>query len=168
MSKDIFERTEERRRKGKRYAELNRSRLEHEVKTRDRFQQGVFMRNMIKALEIHPWLNSVEDWQRYYEAKIVQAARRKPRKRKNPRGTRYTPGSWYIRLQTRYGSGEILFSGFETDKKGRKIPVFDNTNPKRFKSGLAATRAKNRILNTYKIPTGYHLVSFHESLRRKF
>lgn len=88
---DPFKAMEERKRKGKTYAEANRARLVKEVKTRDRFQASHFMRNMIKALEIHPWQNTVEDWQRYYEARIVMAARRAPAKKSAKKTTRKNP-----------------------------------------------------------------------------
>lgn len=36
-----------------------------------RYGVGVPTRNMIKALKMHPWLNTVEDWQRLFEAEYA-------------------------------------------------------------------------------------------------
>lgn len=66
---------EERKKEGRARAQSNRARLENEVRTRDRFQASWAMRNMIKALGMMQWQNTVEDWQRLFEAKIVMAAR---------------------------------------------------------------------------------------------
>lgn len=81
----IWKRTEERKKEGKRRAQ-SAERKRWIEKNLHRMQSGVFARNMIKALEIHPWMNSVEDWQRYFETKYAQRLRRG--KRKNPCGTK--------------------------------------------------------------------------------
>jgi len=47
----------------------------------DRFQPTWALKNMIKALEIGPWQNTVADWQRYYEAKYILRLRRSRRRR---------------------------------------------------------------------------------------
>lgn len=43
----------------------------------DRYQRSEYLRNMVKALNIFPWQNTVEDWQRLEEAKIILKIRGK-------------------------------------------------------------------------------------------
>jgi hypothetical protein len=54
-----------------------------EILERDRFQASHFLRNMVKALEIHSWQNTLGEWQRYYAAKIILYVRRYRRLPKN-------------------------------------------------------------------------------------
>lgn len=68
IANDIWDRSEQRRQEGKALAKATepviRAQLHH-------MQANHFLRNMIKALEIHSWRNTVADWQRYYEAKYA-------------------------------------------------------------------------------------------------
>lgn len=144
---DLFDRMEAEKKQGRKWAEQNRTRLENEVRTRDRFQQSAYLRNMIKALEIHPWRNSPRDWQRYYEAKIVLAARRKPGKkakrvkpapphllvsRKNPCGAKTT-------RKNPYAKGTWIVRKIKADGRSR-------TKGQEYKSYLAARRAANKMM----------------------
>ena len=72
--RDVWDKTESRRKEGKKRAEANRAKLRA---NEYRYQASIYLRKMIKALEIHSWQNTVDDWQRYYEAKIVLSLRRK-------------------------------------------------------------------------------------------
>lgn len=71
---DVWAKTETRRKEGKKRAEANRAKLKANM---HRYQLSIYLRKMIKALEIHSWQNTIDDWQRYYEAKIVLGLRRK-------------------------------------------------------------------------------------------
>lgn len=71
--------SEEKKEKGKDRAEARKAYLE---KNEYRMQATPYLKNMIKALEIHPWLNTIDDWQRYHEAKMIIKIRSS--KRKNP------------------------------------------------------------------------------------
>lgn len=54
-----------------------------EILKRDRFQPSWALKNMIKALSIHSWLNTQEEWQRYFESKIILKVRTLQRLPKN-------------------------------------------------------------------------------------
>jgi hypothetical protein len=116
---EFFDRMERDKRQGKALAEKNRYHIVSQVRTHDRYQASWAMNNMIRALEMHPWLNTVDDWQRYFEAKIIRAARspqgsRRGRPRKNPHSAR-------LRAQKR---GEvILFRGKTALVKGSRAEI---------------------------------------------
>lgn len=76
QSADIYARTEQRRREGKQRAMEAREDIRARMRAVDRYQPTWAMKNMIRALEIHPWQNTVADWQRYYEAKYILQLRR--------------------------------------------------------------------------------------------
>jgi hypothetical protein len=78
----IFERTEKRKAQGKALANSPERKKWIEANLH-RMQSGTFARNMIKALELHSYQNTVEDWQRYFETKYAQSLKIK-RTRKNP------------------------------------------------------------------------------------
>lgn len=42
----------------------------------DRFQASWCLRNMVRALQIHSFNNTTEEWARYYEARIILMARK--------------------------------------------------------------------------------------------
>jgi len=71
---------EARRQEGKRRAATTEAAIRSKMDP-DRYQPTWAMRNMIKALEIAPYLNTVDDWQRYYEARYIQRLRRARRRR---------------------------------------------------------------------------------------
>lgn len=77
---DIHARTEKRKKEGYAKALTRKEWLE---KNEYRIQASHYLRNMIKALEIHSWQNTVDDWQRYHEAKMVLKMR-SGKARKNP------------------------------------------------------------------------------------
>jgi hypothetical protein len=77
----IANRTARRRAEGKAAADARKDYLKRMMTPVDRFQPSWAYRNMIKALEIATWMNSVEDWQRYYEAKYIMSLRRARRKK---------------------------------------------------------------------------------------
>jgi hypothetical protein len=81
MENEILSQSDKRRLDGRKLAKANEEAIKKQVATRDRYQASWGLTNMIKALNIFPWLNSVEDWQRYYEAKIILRERSR-RKRK--------------------------------------------------------------------------------------
>jgi len=43
----------------------------------DRFQASHYLHNMIKALSMLPWQNTVEDWQGMEEAKLILKIRKR-------------------------------------------------------------------------------------------
>jgi hypothetical protein len=62
---------------GKAKAEARRATIERAVETHDRFQASWALKNMIRALGMMPWENTVEDYERLYEAKIIMKARQR-------------------------------------------------------------------------------------------
>jgi hypothetical protein len=80
----FFDRIEMDKAKGKAAAEKNRAHLERTVKTHDRFQASWALKNMIRALNMMTWKNTVDDWQRLFEAEIIMKARRKSAKKRKP------------------------------------------------------------------------------------
>jgi hypothetical protein len=87
------------------------------------------MRNMLRALEIHPWRNTGEDWRRYYETKIIMAARLRHKKGQRMygpsitkwKGVKENPGSARRRSHAR---GEIiLFRGRTALVKGTRTEI---------------------------------------------
>lgn len=76
MSKDLWEKTEQKRLEGKAHAKSNELWVRNNI---NHIQQSIYLRNMIKALEIMSWQNTIEDWQRYYEAKYALTLRRRKR-----------------------------------------------------------------------------------------
>ena len=75
---DVWARTEARRKEGKRRAEANKAELREKEY---RYQTAWALRNMMKALEIMSYPNTIDNWQRYYEAKYILSIRRSKRKR---------------------------------------------------------------------------------------
>lgn len=75
----LLELSDNRRLKGQRLAKANENAIKKQIAERDRYQPTWAMKNMVKALNMLTWLNTVEDWQRMYEAKIIlrERARRK-------------------------------------------------------------------------------------------
>ncbi len=79
-AKGIWARTDAKKAEGKRLAEANRAHIEKMVAS-GRYGASVPTLNMIKALKMHSWQNTVADWQRLFEAEmIVKLARAKKRK----------------------------------------------------------------------------------------
>lgn len=67
----------QRRTAGKAAAKARASEILEKVRTaQDRYQASWLLRNMIRALEIHSFHNTVEEWARYYEARIILMARK--------------------------------------------------------------------------------------------
>lgn len=62
---------EDRKRNGKAKALANAPAILSQIKKLDKYQPTWAMRNMIKALEIHSFQNTTEEWTRYYESKII-------------------------------------------------------------------------------------------------
>lgn len=57
--------------------------LLRQIQSRDRYQASWALRNMVKALALHSWNNTAEDWKRYYEAQIILKIRQYSRIPKN-------------------------------------------------------------------------------------
>lgn len=72
---DFFDRMEQEKDVGLQAARVRQRLLEQQVFTHDRFQASWAMRNMVKALNLHVWRNTLEDWQRLFETQIILAAR---------------------------------------------------------------------------------------------
>jgi hypothetical protein len=79
MENDILAQSDKRRLEGQKLAKANENAIKKQIAERDRYQASWGLTNMVKALNIFSWLNTVEDWQRMYEAKIIlrERARRK-------------------------------------------------------------------------------------------
>ena len=82
MIPEFIKRIEALKKKGKQNADANRAHIQRMV-SEARYGFGIPQRNMIRALEMLPWLNTEEDWTRYYEAKIIRGMVMK-RRRRNP------------------------------------------------------------------------------------
>lgn len=78
---------EERKREGKRLAEANRGKIEAMVAS-GRYANSTSNRNMIKALKLHPWHNTVGDWQRLFEAEMIARLSHRRKTRRNPENGR--------------------------------------------------------------------------------
>lgn len=73
----VFTLSDARRASGKLLAKHRAGHIMEQIRTaKDRFQPSWALRNMIRALEIHSHNNTVEDWTRYYEARITLMARK--------------------------------------------------------------------------------------------
>ena len=98
---DLYDKVEKKKREGLMKA-MEPSRVVWLEKNEYRMQATPMYRNMIKALEIHPWQNTTEDWQRYFEAKFILKLRSvKGRKVKKNAGkkmirTHNAKGPWYV------------------------------------------------------------------------
>lgn len=73
---DVWKRSQDREAEGKRRAHEAEADIRAKMIPVDRYQPSWAIRNMIRALEIHSWQNTVQDWQRYYEAKYILRLRR--------------------------------------------------------------------------------------------
>jgi hypothetical protein len=71
----FWEKVKEKEEEGKRRAKLNEPTIRANVMTRDRYQASIYLRNMVKALGLMTYENTVEDWQRLYEAKYLLKVR---------------------------------------------------------------------------------------------
>jgi hypothetical protein len=67
----------DKRHQGLEKAKARKEYLQKMMKPVDRFQPTWALKNMIKALQIAPWENTIVDWQRYYEAKMILEMRRR-------------------------------------------------------------------------------------------
>jgi hypothetical protein len=72
----IYRAADKREAEGRRLAKLNEPRIREQMRDVDRFQPTWAMKNMIRALGLHSWQNTVADWQRLYEAKYILRLRR--------------------------------------------------------------------------------------------
>lgn len=79
MENDILYQSDKRRLEGQKLAKANEAAIKKQIAERDRYQASWALTNMVKALNMFSFLNTVEDWQRMYEAKIIlrERARRK-------------------------------------------------------------------------------------------
>ena len=75
----IYDRTAERRAEGQRRAKTTEPAIYAQWRKQDRYQASHFLWNMIKALKISPWQNTIDDWQRYFEAKYILKLRKSRR-----------------------------------------------------------------------------------------
>lgn len=75
---DVFEKSDQAKKDGyNASAYVNISRRRWIEANLHRAQADVYLRNMIKALTIHSWNNTAEEWQRMYDAQYTLALRKK-------------------------------------------------------------------------------------------
>jgi hypothetical protein len=77
MDQEITKIGEHYKAEGKRIAESRALEIIQQVLERDRFQSSDNLRRTMAALSIHSYKNTMEEWTRYFEAKIILAARAK-------------------------------------------------------------------------------------------
>jgi len=110
----------------------------------NRIQSGVPARNMEKALELVPWENTVEDWERLMEYRIAKRLRKKAGCRTvkmNPMPLKVGKG-WHIHITLNNGK-----EGFYRSQGGKTN--FVQSNPTLFKTVVAAHKKMNELIREY-------------------
>lgn len=81
----MYKAIDQRQAEGRRRAKEAEADIRRKMQPVDRYQPTWALRNMIKALKMQPWRNTVDDWQRLYEAQYILKLRRSRGKtRRNP------------------------------------------------------------------------------------
>lgn len=126
-------------------------------------QQDIFLRNTIKALKIHPWQNTVDDWQRLHEARIIKGVRSSERNmarkkrasaKKTARRNPCAKGLWYILYRPNRSESWLVYKGrprgephsWEWDERF--------TSGKAYKNYGSAKRVYNEMTRRMRMPSG--------------